>query len=79
MEVEIEYCVQEGFLEPAIETQRALLSEFGPEIEGVCLLPGDEGVFTVAVDGETVFDRAEDGDRIALPVVAGAVADRGDA
>ena len=58
--VEIEYCVPCGFLERAERVQHALLSQFGVDLEAVTLRTGDHGVFTVAVDGETVFDKADD-------------------
>jgi len=59
-EVEIEYCVPCGFLERAEKVQHALLSTFGGRLDSVALVTGDHGVFTVSVDGETVFDKAED-------------------
>jgi selenoprotein W-related protein len=41
--VEIEYCVPCGHLDAAIETQRALLAEFGRRLEGVRLKTGHGG------------------------------------
>ena len=58
--VEIEYCVPCGFLDRAQSVQYALLSQFGDGLDAVTLRTGDHGVFTVSVDGETVFDKAED-------------------
>jgi len=55
--VEIQYCVPCGHLERAIDTQRALLAEFGQGLDGVRLKTGQGGVFTVDVDGERVFDK----------------------
>lgn len=59
--VEIEYCVPCGLLDRAIETQRALLSEFGRELDAVTLRTGGGGVFLVSVDGETILDSDEQG------------------
>lgn len=59
--VEIEYCVPCGLLDRAIETQRALLSEFGRELAAVTLRTGDGGVFVVRADGQPVFDSDEEG------------------
>lgn len=60
-EVEIEYCVPCGLLDPALETERALLEALGQELEGVRLRTGHGGVFRVSLDGEVLFDKA-DGD-----------------
>ena len=57
--VEIEYCVPCGFLERAEAIQHALLAGLGEELDRVALVTGDNGVLTVAVDGETVFDKDE--------------------
>ncbi len=59
-EIEIEYCVPCGFLSRAADVQHALLSTFGEDLEAVTLRTGDHGVFVVRVDGEVVFDKAED-------------------
>lgn len=59
--VEIHYCVPCGLLPPALEVQERLLSSLGQELEGVTLRTGHGGVFTVSVDGQQVFDQAEDG------------------
>lgn len=58
--VEIEYCVPCGYLDRAVEIQRALLRQFGLELDSVALVTGRDGVLAVRVDGETVFDRFED-------------------
>ncbi|WP_255169698.1 SelT/SelW/SelH family protein [Natrononativus amylolyticus] len=58
--VEIEYCVPCGFLERAQAVQYALLQSFGDRLEAVTLRTGDHGVFVVRVDGEVVFDKADD-------------------
>ncbi|WP_254537356.1 SelT/SelW/SelH family protein [Halomarina litorea] len=58
--VEIEYCVPCGFLNRAVDVQRALLTNFGERLDRVALVTGDHGVFRVSVDGEAVFDVADD-------------------
>lgn len=58
-EVEIEYCVPCGLLDYALETQHALLEEYGQDIDGVTLKPGHGGVFKVRVDDDLVFDKDE--------------------
>jgi selenoprotein W-related protein len=59
-DVEIEYCVPCGFLDRAMDLQRALLQNFGERLDRVALVTGDHGVFVVRVDGERVFDKSED-------------------
>lgn len=58
--VEIEYCVPCGFLPRAEDVQHDLLETFGQELDSVALVTGDHGVFRVSVDGEVVFDKADD-------------------
>lgn len=58
--VEIEYCVPCGFLDRAEAIQHALLQQFGDRLDRVALVTGDHGVLTVSVDGETVWDKADD-------------------
>jgi selenoprotein W-related protein len=58
--VEVEYCVPCGFLDRAIDVQRVLLTTFGNRLDRVALVTGDHGVFRVTVDGEPVFDVADD-------------------
>ncbi len=59
-EVEIEYCVPCGHRSRAIDVQEAVLEEFGREVDRVVLNTGTGGVFEVRVDGDLVFDKAED-------------------
>lgn len=73
---EIEYCVPCGLLAPALETQRALLEEFGQQLDGVQLTPGHGGVFEVSVDGETIWDREVHGGEPDLELIVAAVDDR---
>ena len=58
--IEIEYCVPCGFLDRAAEIQHALLEQFGDRLDRDALVTGDHGVLTVAVDGDVVWDKAED-------------------
>jgi selenoprotein W-related protein len=58
--VEIEYCVPCGFRDRALDVQEAILNGVEEELEELSLVMGDHGVFTVSVDGETVFDKEED-------------------
>ena len=58
--VEIEYCVPCGHLDRAIETQRALLSQFGRQLDGVRLKTGHGGVFKIRVNDEEIFDKTDD-------------------
>jgi len=58
--IEIEYCVPCGFLDRAVEIQRALLEQFGDRLGRVALVTGDHGVLTVAVDDEIVWDKSSD-------------------
>jgi selenoprotein W-related protein len=61
-DVEVEYCVPCGFLERAETVQHALLTSLGEELDSVALVTGEKGVFRVSVDGETIYDKDEDGD-----------------
>ncbi|MBX0293824.1 SelT/SelW/SelH family protein [Haloarcula nitratireducens] len=59
-EVEIEYCVPCGFRERALDVERAILNGVEQEIDRMSLVMGDHGVFSVRVDGRTVYDKDED-------------------
>ena len=59
-EVEIEYCVPCGFRDRALDVQQAILNSLEQELDSVALVMGDHGVFTVSVDGEVVYDKAQD-------------------
>jgi selenoprotein W-related protein len=59
--VEVEYCTQCRWLLRAAWLAQELLTTFEHEIGEVALVPGAGGVFTVRVDGETVWDRREQG------------------
>lgn len=75
-DVEIEYCVPCGLLDPAARTQRALLEQFGRDLDGVRLTPGRGGVFTITVDDELVFDKAGRGNEVDLDAIVEAVDER---
>jgi len=75
-EVNVEYCVPCGLLEYAVDTQEALLEEFGRDLEGVRLEPGHGGVFKVAVDGDVVWDKDEQGGELDLAAVSESVGER---
>jgi selenoprotein W-related protein len=61
-DVEVEYCVPCGFLDRAETVQHALLTSLGEELDSVALVTGEKGVFRVSVDGETIYDKDDDGD-----------------
>jgi len=54
--VEVEYCVPCGFIDRATETQTQILESCGEAVDGVELVPGEDGVFEVRVDDTVVFD-----------------------
>lgn len=58
--VEIEYCVPCGMLNRAQDVSEALLRQFGEGLDEVALVTGENGVFVVRVDGEVLFDKADD-------------------
>ena len=73
--VDIEYCVPCGFLDRAESVQHALLTTLGEDLDSVALVTGEKGVFRVSVDGETIYDKDEDGDYDVDELIA-AVRDR---
>lgn len=58
--VEIEFCLPCGYLNRAEDVQHVILESLGETIDEVTLVPGDNGVFTVTVDQQKVFDIADD-------------------
>ncbi len=60
-EVSITYCVPCRYQHKALEDADAILKEFGERLSGLRLVPGDNGVYDVAVDGKLIFslDKAE--------------------
>jgi selenoprotein W-related protein len=59
--VTITYCTQCGWLLRAGWMAQELLSTFGTEIGEVALVPGTGGVFEIACDGVTLWERVRDG------------------
>ena len=60
-EVTITYCVPCRYQFKAIQDADAILKEYGGRLTGLRLVPGDRGIYDVALDGEVLFslDRAE--------------------
>ncbi|MGP3967349.1 SelT/SelW/SelH family protein [Streptomyces sp. 6N223] len=59
--IEIEYCTRCRWLPRAVWLAQELLGTFEADVAEVALVPGTGGVFRVRVDGETVWDRHEQG------------------
>ena len=59
--IRITYCTQCNWMLRAAWMAQELLSTFGAELGSVTLVPGTGGVFEIAVDGETVWERKKDG------------------
>lgn len=57
----ITYCTQCNWLLRAAWLAQELLSTFGTDLGEVALVPGTGGVFEIACDGETVWERKRDG------------------
>ena len=57
----ITYCRQCGWLLRAAWLAQELLSTFAEDLGEVALIPGTGGVFIVACDGETIWERVRDG------------------
>ena len=54
-EVTIRYCAPCRYLPKAIQDADAILKEFGESLSALRLVPGDNGVYDVAVDDAIVF------------------------
>ncbi|MDT0310415.1 Rdx family protein [Streptomyces sp. DSM 44917] len=59
--VRIEYCVRCRWLPRAAWLAQEVLTTFEADLAEVALVPGTGGVFRVTVDGEQVWDRADQG------------------
>ncbi|GGC46796.1 SelT/SelW/SelH family protein [Chelatococcus reniformis] len=59
--IAITYCTQCQWLLRAGWMAQELLSTFGPDLAEVALVPGTGGVFHIACDGETIWERKADG------------------
>jgi len=75
-EVNIEYCVPCGLLAYAIETQEALLEEFGQDLDRVRLQPGHGGVFKVHADDDLIWDKDDHDGDVDLEAITRAIHDR---
>lgn len=53
-EIQIEYCVECMYLGRALEVAESLLNDFPQQIDGLTLVPGTRGVFSVTVGGQSV-------------------------
>ncbi len=60
-EVSITYCVPCRYQNKAIQDADAILKEFGERLTALRLIPGDNGVYDIALDGTLIFslDKAE--------------------
>jgi len=60
-EVTITYCLPCRYQFKAMQDADAILKAFGQKLSGLRLVPGDHGVYDVALDGELLFslDQAE--------------------
>ena len=57
----IAYCTQCRWLLRAAWMAQELLSTFGADLGEVALVPGTGGVFSIACDGEPIWERERDG------------------
>lgn len=55
------YCTQCNWMLRTAWMAQELLSSFGQDLDSVTLVPGTGGVFTIQIDGETVWNRKVDG------------------
>ncbi|MGQ2907974.1 MAG: SelT/SelW/SelH family protein [Aliihoeflea sp.] len=59
--IAITYCTQCNWMLRAAWMAQELLSTFGQDLSEVALMPGTGGIFVVTLDGQTIWDRKEDG------------------
>jgi selenoprotein W-related protein len=59
--IAITYCRQCQWLLRAAWLAQELLSTFAEELGEVALVPGTGGVFAITLDGETIWERKQDG------------------
>ena len=59
--IEIEYCTGCRWMLRAAWFAQELLSTFEPDLEGVTLKPGSDGIFEIRVGKRRLWSRAEDG------------------
>lgn len=60
-EVSITYCVPCRYQHKALEDADAILKAFGGNLASLRLVPGDQGVYDVRLDGKLIFslDKAQ--------------------
>lgn len=59
VEVTIRYCVPCRYQFKAIQDADAILKEFGQQVASLRLVPGDHGIYDIAVDGNVIFSLDE--------------------
>lgn len=59
-EVSITYCLPCRYQFKAIQDADAILEEFGTRLTALRLVPGEHGVYDVAVDGNVVYSFEEE-------------------
>ena len=59
VDIEVEYCDECGYLEPALRLTRALLQSHAHVIAGIRLVPSGGGAFEITMDGELVHSALE--------------------
>lgn len=60
--ITIEYCPKCGWLLRAAYMAQELLTTFAEDVKGVTLQPAEiNGRYSIAVDGEVIFDRKREG------------------
>lgn len=59
--ITIDYCTQCNWMLRAAWMAQELLQTFGQELGEVALRPGTGGIFVIAADGATLWDRKADG------------------
>lgn len=61
--IDVEYCAPCRLSQEAVRTRRALADYLGKydDVEGVSLVPSEEEIFCVSVDGESVWSTEPNG------------------
>lgn len=59
--IEIHYCTGCNWLLRAGWIAQELLQTFGTDLAEVALVPGQGGIYRIAVDGQVIWDRKADG------------------
>lgn len=61
LSIRVEYCASCSYLPRAMWMVGEVLNDIQFDLDELTLVPGDMGVFEWAVDGETVFSKADSG------------------